>query len=126
MKLKNNKKIFWTSVLIVVFVISMAGFLLNSRYCGFVGEMRSYARGRESFYYYGPRYCPATWSLESIDEEMIGDLSDNRDILILSQKESPTLEEALEKKYLSYTRFFAGSDNANFVIYETECRKCKN
>jgi hypothetical protein len=102
------------------------GLYINLRFCAFASEIKSYVIGKETFYFYGPRYCPATWGFESIAVDSLKDLDSNKDILIVSQKESPELEEALEKKFLSFSRFVASDENVSFIIYETECQKCKN
>jgi hypothetical protein len=105
---------------------TVAVLFINLKYCSFAHEVKAYVIGKESFYYYGPKYCPATWSFKSITVNTLKDLASDKDIIIISQKESPELEEALEKKFLSFSRFVASDENVSFIIYETECQKCKN
>ena len=107
-------------------IATTMGLFINLRYCAFVYEIKSYVIGKESFYYYGPKYCPATWGFESITTGSLKDLDSNEDITIVSQKESTELEEALEKKFPSFSRFVASDERVSFIIYETECQKCKN
>lgn len=114
------------SSLVILIAVVVMGLFINLKYCTFAYEIRSYVIEQESFFYYGPKYCPATWSFESITTDTLNELDSNKDIVIVSQKESSELEEALEKKFLSFSRFVASDENVSFIIYETECQKCKN
>jgi hypothetical protein len=123
MKKNNNTKLIFLASFLVFFFIS--ALFINLKYCGFVSEIRSYVYNNDDFYFYGAKYCPGTWKFKSVTLNSLDELSSAEDIVILSKNESRELEEALESKYLSFTKFEASGEKDNFIIYETECQKCK-
>ncbi|MDD3480654.1 MAG: hypothetical protein PHW75_00275 [Patescibacteria group bacterium] len=101
------------------------GYFLNSYYCKFASEIKAYTAG-EDFYFWGPRYCPATWGFDGINKEGLLKLDRQSDIIVVSSEESEELEELLTRNYLDFNVYLAGEGEGEFVIYETECEKCKN
>ncbi len=122
MKNKKIVKAAFLAVSLIVLTVAI-GFYLNFRFCGFADEMKAYGLNHDPLYYYGPRYCPATWEFRSLDVDEVSELETEKSTVVLSKKESPELEKALEKKYLSFTRFFAENQGEKFVIYEMKGHK---
>ena len=87
--------------------------------------MKSYAFGKENVYYFGNQFCPGTWNLKTVKIKDIAEMDSLNDVVILSSNESEELENEIEKKFLSYSKYLASSEEVDFVIYETECQKCK-
>ena len=90
-----------------------------------MNEIKAYAGLKESFYFLGPKTCPATWSLKSITKEEAKNLPRDKKSEIVSLKEDKNIEKILSDNFLGYNKFVAGEGEKKFVIYETICKVCE-
>lgn len=105
--------------------LTSVGYFLNNYYCQFASDIKAYTAGSD-FYYWGPKYCPATWTFKGVSEENLGKVNNGEDIVVIAKNESDELAGLLTQNYLDYSVYIAGEGEEEFVIYETECQKCQN
>lgn len=125
---EQRKAIFFKRFLLTATVISVSVgglFLLNYFYCGKFREIFAYSLFRDSTFYVGPKYCPATWKLKAKTLKEVGEINLTTKFQVIAPKEDPELEKVLKDKFIGYNKYSAGESNNKFYIYESVCSLCE-